>query len=62
MAMTKCDECGGDVSTKASTCVHCGTSFLSAPEPDIDWLALGGLLFGGAILALMFLNYAGCIS
>jgi hypothetical protein len=24
MSITKCKECGGDVSTKAETCPHCG--------------------------------------
>ena len=33
MALTKCRECGGQVSTEATTCPHCGAPVKKQPEP-----------------------------
>ena len=56
MAMTKCDECGGDVSTKARRCVHCGTGFLPTSENSgPDWI----LWIWGPFFIFVF--FVGCL-
>jgi|GEM_PF-3204961 len=46
MAMTTCSECGGDISTKAGRCVHCGTPLKAVQSWDD--------IIGENILALLF--------
>lgn len=58
MAMTKCKECGKEISTTAKTCPHCGAS----TTPVLDAIGSAGeaasslgsllLLIGGIIFAL----------
>lgn len=48
MAMTKCKECGKDVSTKADKCPHCG-----AKGPGGKGNILGGIFFIAIIVGLV---------
>lgn len=62
MAMTKCKECGKEISTTAKTCPHCGAS----TSPVLDAMgnvgeaasSLGSMLMliGGVILAVVLLS------
>lgn len=62
MAMTKCKECGKDISTTAKTCPHCGAS----TSPILDAVgnigetasSLGNMLMliGVIILAVVLLS------
>lgn len=36
MALTKCSECGKEVSDKAATCPSCGNPINSAPIPSVE--------------------------
>lgn len=55
MALTKCKECRKEVSTKAKTCPHCGTS---SPGVGTKELAVG--LFAIAVVAA--LGFSACSS
>ena len=43
MAMRKCRECGGDVSTSAKFCPHCGSKRFRRNKL-IDWIASAALI------------------
>lgn len=62
MSMTKCKECGKDISTTAKTCPHCGAS----TSPVLDAMGSAGeaasslghvlLLIGVIIIAIVLLS------
>lgn len=69
MSVAKCKECGGDVSSKAAVCPHCGlldpalTTKKSNPVAKVSILTrsrdLAGLLFYSSVLWLFFSTHAG---
>ena len=53
MAMTKCKECGGKVSTKAAACPSCGVKIKS--EPGAGARFFGNLVSLGVLIWLGFM-------
>jgi len=58
MALTKCRECGQQVSDRAPTCPHCGAP-ASVPARTIVATALGGVLAAAATAGLLFARSGG---
>lgn len=56
MAMIKCKECGGEVSSKAEACPKCGVRLKAKPSGCIVgfFKLIGGIV--GAIVGLIFVN------
>ena len=50
MALKKCKECGGEVSSDAKTCPHCG-----ATQNKTNWKAIGYMI--AAVYAIGFVNW-----
>ena len=57
MALTKCEKCGGDVSSEAAACPHCGAPLnlwiarLKAVTRGERWQVVGAVTMVGAIVA-----------
>jgi len=43
MALIKCKNCGNDISDKATSCVHCNTSFINVNSNDLYTGNLNGV-------------------
>ena len=58
MAMTKCNECAGDISSTARACPHCGAAVTGNTEVSNNTLAilLGFLALGSLISFICFLS------
>lgn len=54
MAITKCKECGGQISTKAKTCPHCGAAIKKGSW--LKWIGVLVLLFLVAYVVGMFIQ------
>jgi hypothetical protein len=54
MALSKCNECGGSVSTSALTCPHCGAPTVTSvnAEKRKNKIALWGFFGGGTIATI----------
>lgn len=53
MALLKCDECGGQVSSSAKICPHCGAKVRykkKMSRAQLIMACLGGVLLGGALI------------
>ena len=48
MAMTKCDECGGQMSTRARACPHCGARVRSSSNMAVLVAVTAMLLMAAA--------------
>ncbi len=63
MALTKCTECGQDISTEAPVCPHCGkpnTSTISTPiatDPSLPKKGTAKAIVGFLILGLIFFTF-----
>ncbi|MBU4535929.1 MAG: hypothetical protein KKF16_08970 [Euryarchaeota archaeon] len=44
MALKKCDECGGDLSTTATKCPHCGAERMSTTQGVCACLCFLGII------------------
>jgi hypothetical protein len=53
MALVKCRECGGAISTSAKTCPHCGSPLAASSRASYLWLIIG-LPVGAIVLFLGF--------
>lgn len=56
MAMTKCPECGDDISDQASQCPHCGVEF-KGPQSTGEWLGETALSLIAALLLIGALGF-----
>jgi len=56
MALTKCNECGNEVSTKAKTCPKCGAKVKPKGISLLGWI---GIIFGAVIFLPMLARCAG---
>lgn len=51
MALEKCPECGGQLSTTARFCPHCG--YVRAPKMALALAVAGGMMLLGIAVALL---------
>ena len=57
MALMKCKECGGQVSTEALKCPHCGHRFRKSSDRPAMWLILGFLGLLATLLVWLHLTH-----
>ena len=58
MSLTKCKECGGAVSTKATTCPHCGNQIKRTAGGLAAQAGCGCLMVFVGFAVIAFLIYA----
>jgi hypothetical protein len=71
MSLINCPGCGHEMSTEADECPKCGRPIFGIPEPDVVYVSeppsqgggsvagqiLLGLLFGGALIGLIYVFF-----